>query len=288
MGVYRRKDTGKWMIDVAIVMPDGSEKRVRRSSPVQTKRGAETYERDVRVSLAAGTFEKQKAIPTLSEFKEEFIGNYARSNNKPSEVASKKVHLENHLIPRLGKKRLDQIGVREIEAFKAHQLSKAKLNPKTVNNQLTTLRKLLNTAEEWGLIEQVPRVKPLKTPPSDFDFLSFEEAPRLIEAAKPGLWRTMVTVALDTGLRIGELRALHWEDVDLRAKRLRIHRSMWKLELGSTKSNRAREIPLNQRSLAALKAHRHLRGELVFCGEDGSPLTEKAVQHGLRQACKIA
>jgi hypothetical protein len=51
----------------------------------------------------------------------------------------------------LGSKRLDEIRPREIEAFKSRKLKEG-LSPKTVNNFLTILRKLLATAVEWNLL----------------------------------------------------------------------------------------------------------------------------------------
>jgi hypothetical protein len=80
-----------------------------------------------------------------------------------------------------------------IEAFKSLKLRQGK-SAKTVNNMLTVLHKLLFVAQEWGIIPFVPKVKWLKLPPNRFDFLTFEEADRLIAAAE-GEWRTMITVA---------------------------------------------------------------------------------------------
>jgi integrase len=62
-------------------------------------------------------------------------------------------------------------------------------------------------AAQWETIPFIPKVKWLKVLPNKFDFLTFEEADRLI-AAGEGQWRTMITVALKTGLRQGELLAL--------------------------------------------------------------------------------
>jgi len=60
-------------------------------------------------------------------------------------------------------------------------------------------------------------------PRPGFDFLDFEEARRLVEAARhaPEPWRAMIPTALWTGLRLGELRALRWDDVELVAARMR-------------------------------------------------------------------
>ena len=108
----------------------------------------------------------------------------------------------NHIVPALGKKRIDQIGPKEIELYKARAV-KAGLKGKTINNQLSALLKALTVAAEWGLIDQPPRVHRAKTAPPPFDYLSFDEATRLVEAADQD-WRPMILTALGTRLRIGE------------------------------------------------------------------------------------
>lgn len=65
-----------------------------------------------------------------------------------------------------------------------------------------------------GLIAAVPEIDWLKVPAQELDFLDFEEANRLLAAVDEG-WRTMVLTALRTGMRMGELIALRWQDVDL-------------------------------------------------------------------------
>jgi integrase len=57
-------------------------------------------------------------------------------------------------------------------------------------------------------------------------FLAFDEAERLIRAAATE-WRTFIEVALKTGLRVGELLALKWEDVDVVAGQLVVLRTLW-------------------------------------------------------------
>src|SRR5262249_7869306 len=102
---------------------------------------------------------------------------------------------------------------KEIETYKSQKLKEG-LSPKSINNQLTTLHKLLDVAVDWGILEHVPRVKWLKGPKVEFDFLTFDEADRLLAAAEPR-WFPMIALALKTGLRMGELIALEWSAVDL-------------------------------------------------------------------------
>ena len=285
----RRRGT-KWMVDIEYTHPDGRRQRVRKVSPVRSLRGAEAYERQVRQELLAGTYGKkevkEKVIPTLGAFADEFVETYAVTNNKPSEVAAKRSALRKHLVPMFGKRKLDEIKVRQVEQFKSAKLKEG-LAPKTVNNFLSVLHRLLVVAREWDLISEVPAIKWLKVPTPEFDFLDFEEAERLVRGAD-GEWGAMITLALKTGMRMGELRALRWDDVDLVAGKLVVRKSAWKQIVGTPKNGRTRELPLSQKALQVMKAHRHMRGDQVFCNPDGSMYTKEQCKHPLWRACKRA
>lgn len=276
-----------WMVDVDIRFPDGRRLRERRVSPVQTKRGAEAYERQLREEMMNPTAHApQQEVPTLEKFSDEFLTNYAVVNNKPSEVRMKRSVYKHHLLPMFGKRKLDEIGPRQIEAYKARKLADG-LSKATVNNHLTMLRKTLNVAQEWGVVEHVPKFVWLKLPKPEFDFLDFEESDRLIAGADDA-WRPFVVTALRTGLRLGELMGLRWDDVDLKKGMLVVRQSVWRGKAGTPKSGRTREIPLSDQARAALSAHRHRKGELVFCDEIGAYLTEGACKWPLIRACKRA
>jgi integrase len=98
----------------------------------------------------------------------------------------------------------------------------------------------------------------------------------------------MILLALKAGLRQGELLALRWEDVDLVAGKLRIARSVTRGVVTTPKSGKGREVPLSDAAVRALKSHRHLRGELVFCDGAGEMFTKGLCKWPLRRACKRA
>jgi integrase len=67
-----------------------------------------------------------------------------------------------------------------------------------------------------------------------------------------------------------------------------VRRNVWRGHTGTPKSGRNREIPLSDDALKALKAQRHLRGDLVFCAERGRGLAENECKHPIWRACKRA
>lgn len=291
----RREPDGRWRYRAWVKLPDGQKARVSGTAPKQfnTKQAVLQAEREhilrltnpAMVAAVAPPTPARKEVPTLAKFVPEFEA-YAVSNNKPSEVDSKRAILRAHLIPAFGHLRLDDIGERRIEAYKAKKLE-AKLSKKTVNNHLTVLRRLLALARRFKLIEHVTEFMWLRAPRPEFDFLSFEEADRLVGGAD-GEWQAMILLGLRSGLRQGELIGLRWEDVDLFAGKLLVRQAITRGVVGTPKSGKPREVPLSDQALSSLKRQRHLRGELVFCDLGGKPLDKGECKWPLWRACKRA
>ncbi|WP_044890320.1 tyrosine-type recombinase/integrase [Myxococcus hansupus] len=317
---WQNSRTGKveeaWQVDFVFHHPDGRKQRVVKSSPVQTRRGAEQYERELRNALLNGTFGKEKqkeecCALTVAKFAPRFL-TYSENNNKHSSVVSKRQILDDHIVPFFGEMALDAIGPAQIEDFKALMRKKKSaaharkenatqsairkrkaagpkaLSLKTINNVLTVLSKLLGVAVEQHVIAQAPRVKLFgNVPKPTFDFLSFEEAERVVDMAEPE-WKPVLLVAIKTGLRQGEIIGLQWHDVDMKRGLLHVRRAIWRGVTDIPKGGRERTVELPASVVDALKAHRHLRGAYVFCLDDGKPLTahrmERPLQRSLRRA----
>lgn len=293
MTVRRRGKNGPWMVDVQFEHADGTVERVRKVSPVQTSRGAEQYERELRHALLGGTRRKEpepevarREVPTFASFATTFIDNYARANNEESTVREKERTIRRALLPTFGPLRLDAIGAREIEAYKAARLSSrtnkgTKPKPKTINEEIAILSKMLNVAHEWGEIDLVPPIRRLKVQAPEIEYLDFDEAERLLKVAgaEREPWCAMIPIAFFTGLRLGELRGLQWSDVDLVARTIRVRRSLDdRGQMKPPKNGRSRIVDLPQRAVEILREHKHLRGPYVFCSEDGSALARWACE----------
>ncbi len=278
-----RRIKGELWIDVYVRQPGRKPRRLRRRSPVQTQKGAAAFERQ--------TLEQEYSLGgrtarTVADFAIDDFANYCRANNSSAEYDRKEKAMRGHLLPAFGELYLADVQQRDIDAYKA---AKAHLAPKTIANHLSVLRKLLALAKEYGDLAEVPKIQMPRIPDTAFDFLTFDEADRVVAAADEGQWRTMILVAVRSGLRIGELRALRWENVDL--VRGAIHVRENATILGKTKAPknlRFRHVPIGPETVAALKAHRHLRGDFVFCKEDGAMLLEHECKHPCKRASKRA
>jgi len=127
-------------------------------------------------------------------------------------------------------------------------------SPATVNRYLQALGSVLTHCErEWAWMHQNPmrKVRKLKQPQGRVRYLSDAEREKLLEACRedPQLY-AFVILALSTGARAGELRALRWRDVDLGLGRAILHQ---------TKNEDRRALTLSGPALAQLAARHKVR-----------------------------
>jgi integrase len=192
-----------------------------------------------------------------------------------------------------------------IERWRAVRV-RAGNRPVTINRNLQRLRALVGKAVEWKAIDRHPfsGLKPLKHDRSGrVRYLDEEEEHQLREALlkredklrkdreRFNAWRTarhkaplplrnqeyvdhlrpVVLLALNTGLRRGELLALMWKDVNLKTK--------WLTVAGQTsKNNQTRRVPLNAEAATILEGWNRqskgsLTGSYVFASSKGKRMT---------------
>jgi integrase len=165
---------------------------------------------------------------------------------KPSVVREYERSLRLHVLPVLGGARLSRIQRRDVQSLVDGMLG-AGADPSTIRNALKPLRVIYRLAIENGDLAVSPceRLRLPAVRGRRERIASPEEAAALIGALRPedrALWGS----AFYAGLRLGELRALLWQDIDLAAGLIRVERSMsGKGEIGEPKSRAGRRnVPI--------------------------------------------
>jgi integrase len=283
-----RKIRNSWWIDFRVEYV-----RYRKRSPENSRAGAEAYEATLRARLARGERIDKPAHDLASELKfEEFawrwFSDYVITNNKPGEQENKKMALRGSLVPFFGSLPVSDITSFNIEQYKA-ALHKKVVSPKTINNRLAVLRKCLGTAYEWLELEgRPPRVTLLKCPPPKTDYLSLDECGLLLSCTE-GVLQEMLLIAMRTGMRRGEIIGLQWSSIDWQTQSIMVRHSLceYTQELGTTKSNRERYIPMDADVYRTLFNRKRETG-YVFVDEHKKRLTGKQLQLHLTRLCRKA
>jgi len=204
--------------------------------------------------------------------------------------------LRKHLVPRFGDHRLCDISRAEIQRYVLDKLKQG-FAWETTNHLRHLLSKVMGTAVSWDYIPNNP-VRGVKMPEKTLKrahrFLTADEVRRLITASKEPV-RTIVLLAVMTGLRIGEILALRWGRIDFIKGTLLVAETCYKGHFGSPKTRASRrEVPLAPAVVCELKAHHsrvvdHSPHALVFATRAGGPLAaDNLRKKSLHPACKRA
>ena len=152
-----------------------------------------------------------------------------------------------HLKPAFGSLLLIDVSAEDIADYQKSRL-KACAAPKTINLEVGTLRAILRRHRMWANMQ--PDVKMMSVRETAGKALTDEEERRLLDSCQKRRSRALlpiVTLALHTGMRSGEIQSLHWCQLDFLSRTLTV---------GATKTaaGSGRVIPLNERALMTLQA----------------------------------
>ena len=261
---------GKWYIDFTF-----NKKRIRQFGGYTKEQARNTLIKMKAEKLDEKRGYKKPAQPDIgfAEFAREFIEIYSKQNKKSwtrDEVSLKS------LKPFFKGKTIQDIGPELIERYKAKR--KTEVSPATVNRDLAFLKTMFNKAVEWGRLESSPvkNVKKFKEPNSKERILGPDEMKRLIDVANNHL-EPILIIALNTGMRRGEILSLKWENINL-SKRC--------IHLEDSKSGKSRDIPMNGLVIEALSAIAQ-NSEYVFPNpRTGGPIED--IKTAFKTACKNA
>jgi integrase len=239
----------------------------------------------------AGMAPDPSMVPTIGELAKSFLERRQRTNRTADNDASR----WKHIAPTFGKMKPSEVNAANLRRFIEAKLAE-KLNPATIAHFVHLLSSLFTDLREQGLCEVNPittltrATRKLYASTHDVTSTLFlarqEDIERLFKAlASP--YAEIFAVGSMAGLRCGEIYGLHWEDIDMEARTMRVHQQVQRGRLvGCTKSGKARLVPIST-SLAPVLAEWKLKtgGQgLVFKGLLTPYIVARTVHERLRVA----
>ena len=237
--IYRNKD-GFWT--GAVTLPNG-KRRVKRSKSQGIVKDWLLVERK---KLSDGIFTPDDRI-TLSSFLGRYLDEYCKRRLRSTTFAGYKRVIEDHIIPELGSIRLSKLRPDQINHLLSEKL-KAGLSNRFVEYTHGILKRSLNVALKWGLIQKNPAT--MVTPPKPSYQItrtwSMDEVKTFLTILKGDRWAAIYFLGAGVGMRKGEILGLAMSSVDLDKGYLMVTQTLQlvngKLQLLEPKTQKSRRM----------------------------------------------
>ena len=299
-----------WAFSLELPSGDGPRRQVTKSgfpsqkAAADARREAQDQYADPDVSVEFGRM-------TVGEWLDKWLETRTDPHSdrplRPSTAACYRSHIDTGWKPQIGNVRLRDLTASRIEQVH-RDLRRKGLTEATVHRYYATLRKAINDAYRKGYIPRNPldRVQLGKVKAANLDVWTLQEWQKFAEATKDDRLAPLYRLAVDAGMRRGELCGLRWSDVDLDAGTITVSHAL--VQIGSqvvpskpkTDAGTDRTVHLTQGTITALKSwkanqarERLSAGDswtdlgLVFTDGLGNPLQPKSLsQRFVRTAAK--
>lgn len=257
--------------------------RSRPPTGYYTRKTAEEALQELLADVRRGKGEVSRRVgATFADAAAEFLRYVEQDRERePSTVGDYKGVIDGYLLPRFGQRELASITPAEVEAYRDELKAMVradgtrKLSNRTIVRHLVVLHAIFKRAARvWGITVN-PASGELVDRPSvrysgEFRTLSPDEVRLVASRMEVAEEAALITTAAFTGLRLGELLALRWVDVNFGLRRVHVRRSLSQAGVEKTpKSGKVRSSVLVDEVIAALDAlsRRELfigAGDLVF------------------------
>lgn len=278
---YKRGDSPVWWASFV----NASGQRVRRSTGATDHKEAKAIESRWRLEAHQ---QKHWDVEPPREFEAVMVAFLNAHTDKRS--ANRDRQIVRNLRAFFGGRAMNGLGAQDVRRYVETRRTAGR-QPGTINRELALLSAALNHARrelEWDIPNPVAGRK-LKEPEGRVRWLSRAEAAALIRCAEDGRGSEAVAefirLALNTGMRRGEMLGLEWRRVNLQA-------GLIHLEARDTKAGRRRSVPLNQEARAVIVRRMAYRAQhcpaspWVFCHPDGTRV--QSVRKAFQGACRKA
>lgn len=262
--IYRRKD-GRWVGQYEV----GGKRRYiygKTRKEVAGKLTRAMADRDAGMTFDAGSLR-------VGDYLDRWLDSLRDTLRRRTWIRHEEI-VRLHLKPYLGGIKLDRVNPLQVQSLYRSKLDSG-LSPRTVQIIHVTLYKALKQAVKWTLIPRniAEFVEPPKVPRKEIIPLSKEQVKRLLEAAQGNKLEALYVLAVQTGMRSGELLGLRWKDVDLEGGIVQVRRSVFNGHIEAPKSVKGnRSIKLTRTSIRALREHERT-SKWVFCTNVGTTIS---------------
>lgn len=269
--VYQRKSDGRWIGSI----PDGHGGRAR----YVTGTDRATVEKRLADLSKSMTSPRKPRSETVAAFLGRWLdGESQRGRLRPRTATGYQALIDLHIVPAIGRLRLDELTAADVDRMVRSVMEHR--SAQTARHAHKVIRRALGQAERWDLVPRnvaalvdAPTVRRAPIHP-----LTADEAMRFLEATQKDDRYALYALAITTGMRRGELLALKWADIDLKAGTVRVEHSLRQLsryrfvreEPKTEKSRRTLAIP--EPALSALRKMPRATTGYVFARPDGRPL----------------
>jgi len=254
--VVKQKDKGKGQPWTVFICHQGKRKSIR----VGDKAAAEAVASSIREQLKMGALDltPKKKMITFGEYARKWLEGYGETHLKYSTLKSYTLSLKNHLAF-FDATPIDRITRTEIKEMIYAKL-KSGLAPNSVKNIKNILSGILSHALEDGLllanpVSRLGKLIKTKERKTDVTPLTRDEAQALLEAVGKHYPRyyPFFLCALRTGMRLGELLALEWGDIDFQGGFIEVRRAYTKGQLTTPKNGKSRRVDMSRQLADTLK-----------------------------------
>jgi integrase len=287
-----QKKGNAWYVTLWEKDPSGKRRKKWIALPdVTTEKAAKKAERQLLAAKDAGTYVPPSRL-TVGEFLDQWLTGI-KDGLAPRTWETYRGWVNNHLKREVGSIPLTKLTADEIRAAYGRLLDGGRhkgeggLSRQSVLHCHRVLKEALKQAVLDNRIVRNPAdgVKPPKVERPEMTALDEGQTAALLDAAEGTALHVPVVLAACTGMRLGEILGLRWEDVDLQGGTLSVRQAVQQTrEKGvcfkqpkTAKSRRTVALP--SLVVQVLRSHREQTGRvagLVVCHEEGSPLSPTA------------
>ncbi|ADU50136.1 integrase family protein [Thermaerobacter marianensis DSM 12885] len=266
--MIRKRGKDYWEIRVDIGRDPKTGKRLWKYTSVRgTKRDAERVEQQLKARHMQG--ELTAVRMTVDELLDEWLAHVR--TNREGRTYDDYAYCTRRIRAAFGPMRVDRLTRAQIQRW-LDELQQAprddgrpgNLSATTVQKHHRALHAALSYAVRMGYLGYNPadNLTLPRRQRSEPPMLTREQLEQLLEAALGTRWYPLWYVAAHTGLRVGELCGLWWEDIDWSRPAIRVRRALKqdregkRLILGDVKNHEARVVWLDDRTAEVLDRHR--------------------------------